>query len=149
MIRLNRHKKVLSVLLVLGWCLVLPPRARANVKFFTIVLQYCNNYRVDANMVGMNMEGLDTDNPSFYLMLPSRRNNFEQVLLVGYMATALAVERTGMELETIHVTIWFPKTGFMIIMSSAPATLVDKLRQGKIESHQFLREIEWNINAEE
>ncbi len=147
MVRLN--KRVLPVLLVLGWCLALPSPVRANVKFFTIVLQYCGNYRVDANMVGMNMEGVDTDSPSFYLMLPSRRNNFEEVLLVGYMASALAMERTGIELETINVTVWFPKTGFLIIMSSAPATLVDKMRQGKIESHQFLREIEWNINGEE
>lgn len=139
----------MSALLVLVWCLALALPAQANVRFFTTVLQYCNNYRVDANMVGMNLEGLETENPSFYLMLPSRRNDFEQVLLVGYMATAQAMARTGLELKTIHVTVWFPKTGFMIIMSNADSALVEKLRQGEIESHQFLRQIEWNINVED
>lgn len=149
MIRFSKHRRVISALWVLGWCLVLALPARANVRYFTAVLQYCNSYRVDANMVGMNLEGMATENSSFHLMLPSRRNNFEEVLLIGYMASAQAMARTGLELKTIHVTIWFPKTGFMIIMSSADSTMVEKLRQGEIESHQFLRQIEWNINGEE
>ena len=149
MYRFGKCQRLVSTLLVLGWCLGLVLPARANVPFFTTVLQYCNTYRVNANTVGMNLEGLGTENPCFYLMLPSRRNNFEQVLLVGYMAAAQAMARTDLELKTIHVTVWFPKTGFMIIMSNAEAALVEKLRQGKIESHQFIRQIEWNINGED
>lgn len=149
MFRFIKCQRLISVLLVLGWCLGLALPARANVPFFTTVLQYCNSYRVNANTVGMNLEGLETGNPAFYLMLPSRRNNFEQVLLVGYMASAQAMARTGLKLKTIHVTIWFPKTGFMIIMSNADVALVEKLRRGEIESHQFIRQIEWNINAED
>jgi hypothetical protein len=106
-------------------------------------MQHCDKYRIEANMIGMHLEGMDTENPTFHVMLPSRRNNFEEVLLVGYMAVAESMTRTGLELKTIQVTIWFPKTGFMVIMSSADSTLVEKLHKREIESHQFLRQIEW------
>jgi len=134
----------MSVFLLLGWCLVLATPVWANLRFYSIVQQVCKSYRVPVTMDQMELEVAETDNPTFSLALQSRRNNFEEVMLVGYIASSQAIHRTGVEVKTINITITIPKADNMLLMTTADIALVEHLRLGEIKSSEFMRQLQWN-----
>ncbi len=135
--------KSIALLLILIGCGVLATPVHANVRFFTLVMQNCQHYRVSANMVQMNLEDSGTGELIFYFTLPSRRNNFEEVILVGYLAASHAVARTGLNVKTIYVTAAISKAENMVMTSMAEIALAKKLRLGQIKPYEFMRKIEW------
>lgn len=140
----GKHIRLLSTLLVLGWCLGLAAPARANIRFYTIVQQICNSYRVPVDMRQMNLEEPGNNGLAFSLALQSRRNNFEEVILVGFIASGQAIARTGMEVKTINIIVTIPKADNMLLMTAADVGLVEQLRLGKIKSSEFMRQLQWN-----
>ncbi|UCH10373.1 MAG: hypothetical protein JSU61_00310 [Fidelibacterota bacterium] len=144
MFRSGKYRRLIPALLVLGWCLVLATPARANLRFFSIVQQVCKSYRVPVTLDQMNLEGAESTNPTFNLALQSRRNNFEEVMLVGYIATSQAIARTGVEVKTINITVTIPKADNMLLMTTADMALVEQLRLGEIKSSEFMRQLQWN-----
>ncbi len=140
----GKHLKLLSTLLVLGWCLGLVTPARANLRFYSTVQQVCMKYRVPVTMKEMNLEGSGTSGSTFTLALQSRRNNFEEVILVGYIAAGQAIARTGLEVKTINIIVTIPRADNMLLMTTADAGLVKQLRLGKIKSSDFMRQLQWN-----
>jgi hypothetical protein len=142
--RSGKYRKLISAFLVLGWCLVLATPALGNLRFFSIVQQVCKSYRVPATLDQMNLEGAESTNPTFNLALQSRRNNFEEVMLVGYIATSQAIARTGVEVKTINITVTIPKADNMLLMTTADMALVEQLRLGEIKSSEFMRQLQWN-----
>ena len=103
MVHLGRPTLLVASFMVLVWGLVLVTPARANIRFFTTIMRNCQHYRVSADMVQMNLVKNEDGELSFYLTLPSRRNNFEEVILVGYVATSHAIHRTGLKVIDIYV----------------------------------------------
>ncbi|MCH7496932.1 MAG: hypothetical protein IH971_03665 [Candidatus Marinimicrobia bacterium] len=142
MINLGRPTKLVALGLVLIWGLVLVTPARANIIFFTTIMRNCQHYRVSADMVQMNLEKNENGELVFYLTLPSRRNNFEEVILVGYVATSHAIARTGLNVIDIYVAA-VSRTDDVQMTTRAKTTLAEKLRQGEIKTHEFMRQIEW------
>ncbi len=140
----GKHLRLLSTLLVLGWCLGLATPARANLRFYSIVQQVCKSYRVPVTMKQMELEESGDGGPTFMLALQSRRNNFEEVILVGYIASGQAIARTGTEVKTINITVTIPRADNMLLMTTADVALVDQLRLGKIKSSDFMRQLQWN-----
>lgn len=140
----GKHLRLLSALLVLGWCLGLAAPARPNLRFYTIVQQVCNSYRVPVDMKQMNLEEPEDSGLAFTLALQSRRNNFEEVILVGFIASGQAIARTGTEVKTINITVTIPRADNMLLMTTADVALVEQLRLGKIKSSEFMRQLQWN-----
>ncbi len=141
MFRSGKYRKFIASLLVMSWCLVLITPIRADMSFFSIVQQVCKSYRVPVTMVQME---LTSDDATFNLALQSRRNNFEEVMLVGYIASGQAIKRTGLEIKTINITITIPSADNMLLFTTADISLVEQLRQGEIKSSDFMRQIDWN-----
>lgn len=130
--------------LLAGACLlVLATPVWANVKFYSIVQQVCRSYRVPVDQAQMALS-YPAGGTTFDLSLQSRRNNYQEVLLVGYIASSQAIARTGVEVQTISVTVSVPGADNMVLMTTADAEMLGDLRLGKIKSSQFLRQIEWN-----
>ena len=144
MLRFGKHQRTLSAPLILGLFFALATPARANIRFYSIVQQVCSSYRVPTSMNDMSLEELGTDEAAFQLTLQSRRNNFEEVMLVGYIAASQAVARTDVEVENIHVIVTIPKADNMVLMTTASIELVEQLRSGKIKSSEFMRQLQWN-----
>ena len=141
--RSGKYRGWVAALLVGGWCLALVTPIWANVKFYSVVQQICRSYRVPVTMEHMKLD-YPPDGTTFDLALQSRRNNFQEVMLVGYIASSQAIARTGVAAKTIHITGSIPKADNMVLMTSADAKLLADLRLGKIKSSAFMRELQWN-----
>ncbi|MCH7528224.1 MAG: hypothetical protein IID13_07575 [Candidatus Marinimicrobia bacterium] len=123
--------------------MALATTAQANMRFYSIVQQVCKSYRVPVGLEQMKLEELESDNPTFHMVLQSRRNNFEEVMLVGYIASSQAIARTGLGIKTIMITVTIPKSDNMMLMTTADVGLVEQLRLGKIKSSEFMRKLQW------
>ncbi|MEE9466293.1 MAG: hypothetical protein V3W14_12065 [Candidatus Neomarinimicrobiota bacterium] len=117
--------------------------AQANMRFYSIVQQVCKSYRVPVSLDQMKLEDMESDNATFHVVLQSRRNNFEEVMLVGYIAASQAIARTGLGVKTIMITVTIPKSDNMMLMTTADVGLVEQLRLGKIKSSEFMRKLTW------
>lgn len=139
----GKYRKPINVLLLLGWLMALATTAQANMRFYSIVQQVCKSYRVPVGLEQMKVEELESDNPTFHMILQSRRNNFEEVMMVGYIASSQAIARTGLGIKTIMITVTIPKSDNMMLMTTADVSLVEQLRLGKIKSSEFMRKLQW------
>lgn len=124
--------------------LALVTALQANIRFYSIVQQVCNSYRVSVIMDKMKMTPQADGSVTFELTLESRRNNFEEVMMVGYIGSGQAIARTGEPVKTISISVIIPKMDHMLIMTTADISLVEKLRLGKIRSPEFMRQLQWN-----
>lgn len=143
MTHLGRLPRLLSVAVILGLCLILPTTAQANIRFFTNVMRNCQHYRVSGEMIQMNLEGAGTGSLTFHLTLPSRRNNFEEVIMAGYLSVGYAIDRTGLQVKTIYVMAVIPSADNQMKASRVDATLLARLISKEIDPHKFLGKIEW------
>ena len=143
MSHIGKYRKSINMLLLLGWLMALATTAQANMRFYSIVQQVCKSYRVPVGLEQMKLEELESDNPTFHMVLQSRRNNFEEVMMVGYIASSQAIARTGLGIKTIMITVTIPKSDNMMLMTTADVGLVEQLRLGKIKSSEFMRKLQW------
>lgn len=141
MIDNGRKKRIAVAIPVL--LLVFVALLQANIRFFSIVQQVCNSYRVPVVMNRMKLTPAG-DGTTFDLFLESRRNNFEEVMMVGYIGVGQAMARTNIKVSLINITVSIPKADNMLIMTTAEAQLVERLRVGKIRSAAFMRQLQWN-----
>ena len=79
---------------------------------------------------------------SFKITMASNRNNFEMVMLVGYIAAGQAM-KTGYEPETFFVSVDVPLgEGFRLVTTAAKVDL-QQLLSGKINTAQFVRKVKY------
>ena len=112
--------------------------AKANVLFFLQVMRNLQHYRVSGDKVSFDLEGRGTDNLTFNLTLPSRRNNYEEVLMAGYLSAAYAIDRTGLKIKTINVIALVINDNNRMIATSAKAPDLAKLVSKELSPHEFL-----------
>ncbi len=134
---------MLSLSVTLALCLILVTMARANIYFFTNIMRNLQHYRVSGELINMNLEGSGTGHLTFHLTLPSRRNNYEEVIMLGYLSTGYAIKRTGLKVETIYVTAVMPSADNQMIATKADAALLAQVISEEIDPHKFLGKIEW------
>lgn len=143
MTRSNRYRRMLSLSVTLILCLSFVTMARANMNFFGNVIRNLQHYRVSGELVSMDLEGTGTGNLTFNLTLPSRRNNYEEVIMLGYLSTGYAIKRIGLKVRTINVIVVIPSADNQMIATTADAALLARVISEEINPHRFLREIEW------
>lgn len=125
--------------LALGLSLLAVTPVRANVRFFTKVMQNIQHYRLSGDMVSFDLEGQGTGNLTFYLTLPSRRNNIDEVLMGGYLSVGYAIDRTGLKVKTIYITA---VTDNQEVVTRVDSVLLARLIAQQIDPHKFLGLIE-------
>lgn len=138
-------RRFYHLFLGVGLLFTLTTTAEANIYFFTKVMQNCQHYKLSGDHIQMNLEGAGTDNPVFNLTLSSRRNNVEEVLVYGYLSTGYAIQRTGVKVNTINITVIIPSADFETKATRAEASLVADMIGERIDPYEFLREIEWIV----
>ncbi len=144
MSRFGKHRRPIAAVLIFGWVLITASSVQANMRFFSIVQQVCNNYKVSTSVDQMKLEDLETDNATFHLLLKARRNTIEQVMAVGYIAAGQANARTGLGVKTIKITVSIPTADNLLVMTEADVAMVDQLLFGKIKASEFMRKLDWN-----
>ena len=137
----TRHGKspVIIAVLLLGLSVTV---AEANVRFFVQVMRNLQHYRVTGDQVAFDLEGAGTGNLIFNLTLPSRRNNYEEVLMAGYLSAAYAIDRTGLRVKRVNVNAVIVSDQGRIIATTTSATNLAKLVSKELTPHQFLGIIE-------
>jgi len=149
-------KRILSlvIVLVMGSQFVF-----ANYAFYRKVSSTCKFYRVSVDEKKMALTKNADGSYSFSIEIESLRNNFEMVMLVGFISVGQAInhqksfakKKTGYAAiipADTEVTVTIPvsreKT---IITAKATAEQVRRLTDGKIDTAGFMRLIKDSIQT--
>ena len=113
-----------------------------NQKYFNQVQKAAKAYRVKVSADKMKIVPDENGKDSFYITLASNRNNFEMVMLVGYIAAGQAM-KTGFGPETFFVSVDVPLgEGFRLVTTATKEDL-QQLLSGKINTAQFIRKVKY------
>ncbi len=120
----------------------------ASYSFYKCVRTTCATYRIDVDLRDMNF----ADN-HFTITLNSMRNNFERVILVGYLAVGGAIlkqnyledknkdyEALNPSLVTVRVKLLMGRNNTVISTTATLKQIMD-LSNGIVEPAAFMRKI--------
>jgi len=153
MMRIKRY------LLVLGLLLFGTQALYANYAFYRQVTNTCKYYRVKVDPSDMTLTKTGEGQYTFSISLHSMRNNFEMVMLVGFISVGQAIQHqrrlatnnpdyTPIVPENTEVTITVPiSRENMVITASARADVIMDLAEGKIDTAEFMRRIKDSIQT--
>ncbi|MBC8345162.1 MAG: hypothetical protein ISR82_08670 [Candidatus Marinimicrobia bacterium] len=149
-------KRILSVLviLIMGSQFVF-----ANYAFYRKVSSTCKFYRVTVDENKMSLTKNKDGSYSFSIEMKSLRNNFEMVMLVGFISVGQAMNHqekfakkksgyTAIIPAETDVTVTIPVSRQnTIITAKATAGQIRQLTDGKIDSAGFMRLIKNSIQT--
>jgi hypothetical protein len=154
MIKIKPVRKILFLLVVsLVWLDV----SYGNYAFYRQVKNTCKTYRITAQDGDMVFTENDTGGTVFDITLTSLRNNFQMVMVVGFIAAGQAIKHQQYlmeKMENYHpvipdevvVTVNIPAGRNPTIISAyASRDLILKLTNGSINTEDFMREIKNTI----
>lgn len=151
-----RSGKYLIVLVVLFFNTTL---LRANYAFYRQVTVTCKHYHITVKAGDMYFSGLGENKPVFHLNLNSRRNNFEAVLIAGFVSAGRAIQHQHQLAEKrpdyralipdqVEVVVTIPLSRDNAIISArATADQIGLLTEGKINTTEFMRRIKDSITT--
>lgn len=128
--------------------------ARANYAFYNTVKKTCLSYRVPIQQTDMLLE-----ENGFSINLNSNRNNFEMIMMIGFVAAGQAIRHqyyleenhndySPVIPEKISIRITVPvERNQMTIFATASSEQVYQLAEGAIESVDFIRQIKDSIQT--
>ena len=149
-------KRIFAVFIVL---VMSSQFAFANYGFYRKVANTCKYYRVTVDEKKMSLTKNKDGSYSFSIEMKSLRNNFEMVMLVGFIAVGKAMnhqekfakKKTGYTAiipEDTDVTVTIPVSRQnTIITAKATAGQIRQLTDGKIDSAGFMRLIKNSIQT--
>ncbi|MDE0587901.1 MAG: hypothetical protein OSB64_06125 [Candidatus Marinimicrobia bacterium] len=149
-------KRIFSVFIVL---VMSSQFAFANYGFYRKVANTCKYYRVTVDEKKMSLTKNKDGSYSFSIEMKSLRNNFEMVMLVGFISVGQAMnhqekfakkkpEYTAIIPEDTDVTVTIPVSRQnTIITAKATAGQIRQLTDGKIDSAGFMRLIKNSIQT--
>jgi len=149
-------KRIFSVFIVL---VMSSQFAFANYGFYRKVTNTCKYYRVTVDEKKMSLTKNKNGSYSFSIEMESLRNNFEMVMLVGFISVGQAMnhqekfakkkpEYTAIIPEDTDVTVTIPVSRQnTIITAKATAGQIRQLTDGKIDSAGFMRLIKNSIQT--
>lgn len=115
----------------------------ASGQLFSDVQQICRSYQIDVDRDKMTL-GVGADNQKiFRLVIPSARNNFDRVLIIGFYAAGKAIEQTGEAVDQIVIDISIEYKGYENIRAMASREDVMKYVTKTISASQFVRLIKF------
>ena len=131
-----------KLIIFAGFFFLSSPFVFCNQKYFNQVQKAAKAYRVTISKDKMKIVPDAKGKDSFYITLASNRNNFEMVMLVGYIAAGQAM-KTGYAPETFFVSVDVPLgEGFRLVTSATKEDL-QQLLLGKINTAQFVRKVKY------
>ena len=149
-------KRIFSVFIVL---VMGSQFAFANYGFYRKVANTCKYYRVTVDEKKMSLTMNKDGSYSFTIEMKSLRNNFEMVMLVGFISVGQAMNHqekfakkkpgyTAIIPEDTDVTVTIPVSRQnTIITAKATAGQIRQLTDGKIDSAGFMRLIKNSIQT--
>ena len=149
-------KRIFSVFIVL---VMSSQFAFANYGFYRKVTNTCKYYRVTVDEKKMSLTKNKNGSYSFSIEMESLRNNFEMVMLVGFISVGQAMNHqekfakkkpgyTAIVPEDTDVTVTIPiSRQNTIITAKATAGQIRQLTDGKIDSAGFMRLIKNSIQT--
>jgi len=149
-------KRIFSVFIVL---VMSSQFAFANYGFYRKVANTCKYYRVTVDEKKMSLTKNKDGSYSFSIEMKSLRNNFEMVMLVGFISVGQAMNHqekfakkkpgyTAIIPEDTDVTVTIPVSRQnTIITAKATAGQIRQLTDGKIDSAGFMRLIKNSIQT--
>ena len=149
-------KRIFSVFIVL---VMSSQFAFANYGFYRKVANTCKYYRVTVDEKKMSLTMNKDGSYSFTIEMKSLRNNFEMVMLVGFISVGQAMNHqekfakkkpgyTAIIPEDTDVTVTIPVSRQnTIITAKATAGQIRQLTDGKIDSAGFMRLIKNSIQT--
>jgi len=149
-------KRIFSVFIVL---MMSSQFAFANYGFYRKVANTCKYYRVTVDEKKMSLTMNKDGSYSFTIEMKSLRNNFEMVMLVGFISVGQAMNHqekfakkkpgyTAIIPEDTDVTVTIPVSRQnTIITAKATAGQIRQLTDGKIDSAGFMRLIKNSIQT--
>ena len=156
-------KKSTTHLIILTLLLVSAQPLFANYAFYRTVMNTCKAYRVDVKESEMTFTTDGNEDLTFKMNLSSLRNNFDMVMLVGFISAGQAIkhqkklaekmEKSGQSFKAeipvqVEITVIVPMSNEnMIVMAYADTNLVIQLAEGKINSGGFMRQIKDSIQT--
>ncbi|MFQ6606240.1 MAG: hypothetical protein ACE5DP_01090 [Fidelibacterota bacterium] len=151
-------KPARNILLLLVLSLVWLDVSYGNYAFYRQVKNTCKTYRISARDDDMAFTKNDSGGTVFDLTLTSRlRNNFQMVMVVGFIAAGQAIKHQQYLKETmgnyrpvfpdeVVVTVTIPAgRNATIISARANRDLILRLANGEISTEDFMREIKNTI----
>ena len=131
----------------------------ANYAFYRKVTNTCKYYRVSVDEKKMALTKNDNGSYHFSIEMESLRNNFEMVMLVGFISVGQAMNHqeafakkksgyTAVVPSDTEVTVSIPVSRqSTIITAKATADQIRQLTEGKIDSAGFVRLIKDSIQT--
>ena len=131
----------------------------ANYAFYRKVTNTCKYYRVSVNEKKMALTKNADGSYHFSIEMESLRNNFEMVMLVGFISVGQAMSHqeafakkksgyTAVVPSDTEVTVSIPVSRQnTIITAKATADQIRQLTEGKIDSAAFVRLIKDSIQT--
>lgn len=131
----------------------------ANYAFFKKVENTCKYYRVTVDPKKMSLTKNADGSYHFTIEMESMRNNFEMVMLVGFISVGQAISHqesfakkksgyTAVVPSDTEITVSIPVSRqSTIITAKATAGQISQLTDGKIDSSGFMRLIKDSIQT--
>jgi len=114
----------------------------ASQKYFSQIQKTAKNYSVEINYNQIKSIVSNNGSVSLNIELTSNRNNFEMVMLVGYISAGTAL-KSGMKFNDVIVTVNVPLGDGFKLVTKSKITELKQLIDGKINTSQFVRKIEY------
>ncbi len=123
--------------------------ASVESDFYRIVHKVCKAYRVGTGAENMTLNYIDKNKLSFIITLDSRRNNYDMVLMVGFIASGKAIDEVFYNNDSIKeswkeidVTVQVPltRTG-IVVKAKADASFVVQFSRGEISTLEFTNKV--------
>ena len=114
----------------------------ANQKYFKEVKNTAKKYRVETSFENMKIVKDEKGKDAFYITIASNRNNFEMVMLVGYIAAGQAM-KSGFEPSSVFVTVDVPLGEGLRLLTTADIADLKQLLSGKIDTVKFVRKVKY------
>ena len=118
------------------------PSAVSSQTYFNEVKKSAKAYRIEVSFENMKIVKDQNGKDAFYITIASNRNNFEMVMLVGYIAAGQAM-KTGFEPSAVFVTIDVPLGEGFRLLTTASTEDLKQLLSGKINTQMFVREVNY------
>ena len=114
----------------------------ADQKYFNEVKKTAKSYRVETSFENMKIVKDENGKDVFYITLSSNRNNFEMVMLVGYIAAGQAM-KSGFQPISVFVTVDVPLGEGFRLLTTATTEDLKQLLSGKITTKNFVRRVKY------
>ncbi len=151
--------RIKKLILVLTFLILGTQALYGNYAFYRKVVHTCKYYRVDVKSSDMSLTKSSDGSYSFSIQLTSKRNDFEMVMLVGFISVGQAIKHQQSFAaknpdyfpvipQNTEVVVTVPVSrNNMVISARANMTEILLLSEGKLTTAEFMQKIKNSIKT--